>query len=271
LLGLKFKNTSGLHLMQGPITVFEGSAYAGDARVLDVQPNEERLISYAVDLGTEVDPVVNDPKHTLTKVKVVKGIVYTTTKVVESKTYKVANRSDQDRTLLIEHPFRADFKLTSQQEPVETTRDVHRFQVKVPAKKNASLTVVEEKDEGSTVVLSNSDDDQIRHFIRTSVTSKALQDALKKALELKGQRDLTRQELANFDQQLQDLERDQTRIRGNMNGVPVNSELHKKYLAKLTEQEAEVDTLRAKIKAGRASELAQTRAYEAYLANLDVE
>src|SRR5207248_5712455 len=28
LLGLKLKNTSGLHLMQGPITVFEGSSYA---------------------------------------------------------------------------------------------------------------------------------------------------------------------------------------------------------------------------------------------------
>src|SRR5207244_1706045 len=30
LLGLKLKNTSGLHLMQGPVTVFEGSSYAGD-------------------------------------------------------------------------------------------------------------------------------------------------------------------------------------------------------------------------------------------------
>jgi hypothetical protein len=57
LLGLKLKNTSGLHLMQGPITVFEGANYAGDARILDLQPNEERLISYAVDLGTEVNPV----------------------------------------------------------------------------------------------------------------------------------------------------------------------------------------------------------------------
>ncbi len=57
LLGLKFKNTSGLHLMQGPITVFEGSNYAGDARILDLEPNEERLLSYAVDLGTEVNPV----------------------------------------------------------------------------------------------------------------------------------------------------------------------------------------------------------------------
>jgi hypothetical protein len=36
LLGLKLKNTSGLHLMQGPVTVFEGSTYAGDARVADL-------------------------------------------------------------------------------------------------------------------------------------------------------------------------------------------------------------------------------------------
>ena len=41
-------------LTQGPITVFEGSVYAGDTRVLDLQPDEERLVSYAIDLGTEV-------------------------------------------------------------------------------------------------------------------------------------------------------------------------------------------------------------------------
>ena len=35
--------------------MFEGSTYAGDTRVLDVQPDEERLVSYAIDLGTEVD------------------------------------------------------------------------------------------------------------------------------------------------------------------------------------------------------------------------
>src|SRR5205823_11407225 len=50
LLGLKFTNTTGMHLMQGPITVFEGSSYAGDARILDITPKDERLISYAIDL-----------------------------------------------------------------------------------------------------------------------------------------------------------------------------------------------------------------------------
>ncbi len=51
LLGPEVQEHLGAHLNQGPITVFEGSVYAGDTRVLDVQPNEERIVSYAIDLG----------------------------------------------------------------------------------------------------------------------------------------------------------------------------------------------------------------------------
>src|SRR5207302_10339328 len=57
LNGLRLKNTTPLHLMQGPITVFDGSSYAGDARIEDLQPKEERLISYALDLKVEVEPL----------------------------------------------------------------------------------------------------------------------------------------------------------------------------------------------------------------------
>ena len=79
------KNTSGMHLNQGPITVFEGSNYAGDSRILDLQPNEERLLSYAIDLGTEVNPVPSSDNGRLTVVRAQKGIVYTTTKLRETK------------------------------------------------------------------------------------------------------------------------------------------------------------------------------------------
>ncbi len=42
--------------MQGPITVFDDGAYAGDAQIEDLPPGTERLISYALDLDTEVAP-----------------------------------------------------------------------------------------------------------------------------------------------------------------------------------------------------------------------
>ena len=44
LLGLRLKNSTGVHLMQGPITVFEKNTYAGDSRIMDLQKGEERLI-----------------------------------------------------------------------------------------------------------------------------------------------------------------------------------------------------------------------------------
>ena len=73
LLGLRFKNTTDLHLMQGPVTVYEGGSYAGDSRFADLQPKEERLLAYAVDLGTEVKVEEKAEPARLVAVKIVKG------------------------------------------------------------------------------------------------------------------------------------------------------------------------------------------------------
>jgi hypothetical protein len=271
LLGLKFKNSTGLHLMQGPITVFEGSSYAGDSRVMDVQPNEERLLSYAVDLGTEVEAVTENPRQTLTRVKAYKGILYTTHRLVESKTYRAKNRSEQDRTLLLEHPYRAEFRMTSKDKPAERARDVYRFEVKLPAGQSASQTVTEERDITSGVTLTNADDNGIRLFIQNDVTTPKVKEALRQALELKGKGDRTRQDLAHANQQLADIERDQQRIRANLKETPATAQAYKKYLAKLDSQETEVDDLRARIKKLQDDELAQRKDYENFLAALDVE
>jgi hypothetical protein len=271
LLGLRLRNTTGLHLMQGPITVFDGNAYAGDARFLDIPPGDERLISYAVDLNTEVQPVVENPHQRLTRVKLRKGVLESTTRQVESKTYKLKSRSGGDRTVLVEHPYRPDFRLTSKEKPAETARDVYRFAVKLPAGKATSLTVTEEKDFASQVALTNMDDNSIRVFIQNAATSAAAKEALRKAIDLKGKADKSRQELGHAEQLLADIERDQTRLRANLKETPPTAEAYKKYLAKLDKQETEVDELRDQIKKLRDQELQQRQQYEAFLAALDVE
>src|SRR5262249_50747907 len=148
LLGLRFKNTTGMPLSQGPITVFDGSVDAGDTRVLDLQPDEERLVSYAIDLGTEVATQPGNQPSRLTSVKAIKGIVYTNRLVREERVYDVSNRSTTDRTLLIEHPNRKGdgFKFVGEHKPKEEAADVFRFEVPVAAKKDLSYTVIEERD-----------------------------------------------------------------------------------------------------------------------------
>jgi hypothetical protein len=270
LLGLRLKNNSGVHLMQGPITVFDKNTYAGDSRIMDLQKGEERLISYAVDLGTEVEPVAKRDADRYTLVKIIKGIIQTTAKIRETKTYNVKNRSEQDRVVLVEHPFRPDFKLTSK-EPKERASDVYRFEVDVAAGKSAKQEVVEERDLVSQIAITNLDDNTMRLIFTSTVTSKPVVEALKKSQEMKFKMGETQRELAHARQQLTDIERDQTRIRANLKDTPSSAAAYKKYLEKLDAQEGEIDKLSAKIKELQEAENQQRKGYESYLANLSVE
>jgi len=161
LLGLRFRNTTGLPLMQGPVTVLDGSVYAGDARLPDLQPNEDRLLAYAIDLGTEVHAAAEQPRQRLTSVRIRRGLIQTSSVIHEEQTYKLVNRSDKDRAVLVEHPYRPEFKLVPAQQ-VETAREVYRFPVAVKAGGSAALKVAEERDLGGAIALSNADDNTIR-------------------------------------------------------------------------------------------------------------
>jgi hypothetical protein len=270
LLGLKFKNTSGAHLNQGPITVFEGSVYAGDTRVLDVQPNEERLVSYAIDLGTEVDAQVGPGTQKITSVKAVKGIVTTTTKVTEEKKYKVINRSQTDRTLLIEHANRTNqqFKLVDTEKPMEETPEVYRFQTPLKAGETKTYTVKEERDISSSIQLTNNADEQIRYFINLTEASAGLKEKLKEALKIKGTWDEARRELQQVVADLQRLNADQDRIRKNLRETPREAEVYETYLRKLSAQEKEIDALTARQKKLMADEFSTRKSYDEYLANI---
>jgi hypothetical protein len=271
LLGLRFHNTTGMHLMQGPITVFEGSSYAGDARVLDITPKDERLISYAIDLGTEVEPVAKHNPDRLTKVKLNKGLVYQTTKVRQEKTYNLKNRSTADRTVLIEHPYRPEFALVSKDKPAERARDVYRFELKLPAGQTASQEVVEERDVQTTIALTNSDDNQMRFFVNQPVVSEAVKQALGKAMELKAKVNDAAREIAQLQKQLNDITTDQGRLRANLREMPQTAEAYKRYLKKFDEQETQIEDFQKRIKALQDTEFGHRKAFEDYLAKLDVE
>jgi hypothetical protein len=272
LLGLKLKNTSGLHLMQGPITVFEGSNYAGDARILDLQPNEERLISYAVDLGTEVNPVPSSDNGRITKVKAVKGVIYTETKIRESKTYTVVNRNDQERVVLVEHPVRNEFKLVDTDKPAETASDFYRFEVKVAPGKTETLKVTEERVVNESVqITSGSSDDQIRFFMNQTASSQKVKDGLKQALELKWEFEKTRREIGELERQLKTITDDQARLRANLKEMPSTAAAYKRYLEKFDQQETQIEEYQASIKKLQGVEHEQRKKFDDFLANFSAE
>jgi hypothetical protein len=264
LLGLKFKNTTKLHLNQGPITVFDNSSYAGDARILDLQPKEERLISYAIDLGTEVEPIAQDTKDHIIKIKVTQGLLEATHKVRDSKTYTVKNRSDQERTLLIEHPYRPEFKLLSPEKFSERARDVYRFEMEVPAGKTAKLDVVEEQELANRIQLNNTADDTLHFFLSQNAISAEDKANLQQGMALKAKFVATRQEIVQKERRLNDIRQDQARLRENLKTVPQGSEAYKRYVKKFDDQETEIEQIQDTIKKLQETEFRQRQDFDAF-------
>src|SRR5262249_43399051 len=129
---------------QGPVAVYDGGTFAGDARLPDLKPGETRLVSYAIDLGTEVVGRPTETKTTLTSVTVAEGKVFLRSGLRRTTTYQVRNRNPQDPTVIIEHPQNASWKLITPTKPDDQTRSYYRFDVPVKTGALATLEVTEE-------------------------------------------------------------------------------------------------------------------------------
>src|SRR5690606_24603992 len=75
--GVELTNSTDLQLMPGPISVYDGGAYAGDAQIGHVPAGDKRLLAYAVDL--DVVSLVNDESTSdVRQIKLVDGLVHQT-------------------------------------------------------------------------------------------------------------------------------------------------------------------------------------------------
>ena len=271
LLGLRFKNTTGLHLTQGPVTVFENCAYAGDARIDEVQPGETRLLSYAIDLGTEVEPQagLTQPQSLIT-VKVVRGVLHATFKHQQSRCYLVKNRSNHTRRVWIEHPYRADWHLVNTPKPIERTRETYRFEVKAEPNKPTRLEVMEEQPVVNQFVLTGCADETLQLYLRAAQSSPEIKKALKKLLRLRADQSEVQAALAREQSALNTIVQDQERMRANMGRVPPASQAYKRYLKKFDDQETEIEECRAKVVKLQEAAEKQRKVVEDYVVSLDI-
>jgi hypothetical protein len=270
LHGVRLRNATALYLLQGPVTVFDGGVYAGDARLEDLPPGQERLVSYAMDLKTEVEPVSEPEQRELVTVSLRKGTLFATQTARVEHTYNIRNRDQKPHLLLIEHPFRADWQLTSPSTATERTRDVYRFAVTVEPGQGTRLRVREEKPLQQSVALSDSSPDVLAYYVRATQVSDKVKQALQRVSTLRDKVDQTVQQRRRFEQQIQEITQEQGRMRENMGKLAQNSELYNRYVRKLDQQETEMDKMRKDIEALKGTEEQQRKELNDYLMGLDV-
>jgi len=271
LSALKLKNTSSLHLQQGPITVFDGGTYAGDAQIADLPAGSEVFISYAVDLETEVEAVQGPGTEDISTVKISRGTVITTWRQQRERVYTVKNRGQRAKTVIVEHPVASGYNLVTPKQPMETARGLYRFSLPVDKGKTAKLSVVEDRMIDQSVALTNLPSDRIELYLRTRNVSQAVKDALQKLVALKAKLADATAARQRIEEQIKSIYADQDRIRSNMGKLSRDSELYRKYEKTLSDQENTLYRLDSDLDRAKTDEAARRKEVDAYVQSVDVK
>jgi len=248
LRALWLSNSSPLTLDGGSFSVLDGSTFAGEGLVEALKPGERRLLSYATDLGLVVDTKQDSGRERVTRVRIYRGTMTTTSEEREKKTYIVRNEDTTPRTLVIEHPARPEWKLAEEgPKPEEKASGLYRFRLSIEPKKTERLVVNEAKPVYTQYALNSVTDDQIELFLRQKSINPDIERALRGILAQK-------KVLADIDarskaqqKSIDQIFTDQGRLRENMKALKGSAEektLLERYTRQLDQEETELDTLR---------------------------
>ena len=251
-------NNTGKTLDGGPITVYQSGAYAGEALMETLKAGDKRLVSYAIDLGTRITTNFDSGAEVVREIRANRGTLTTRTAVEATTTYSLNNVDAREKTVVVEHPVRTDFKLLKPKAD-ETTANHYRFNVKVSAKGSAKLTVVEEQVLENSEAISSITTDNLFVFVRSKSLSADARKQLEAILEKKRAISASDDVINQATGEMNETSRDQERIRQNINSlnrVSGQQEQVQRYANELAKQDASLATLRDRIAAERKKKTA---------------
>lgn len=269
--GVEITNDTGLQLMPGPIAVFDGQAYAGDAQIGHVSRSDERLLAYAVDLDVDAR-VENDGSSTVQRLRIVRGLLeQQTIDRNQAEYFFESNDQFRDRTVIVEHPKLGGWELVDTPKPEEIAGELYRFEVGFGAGEKGRLKVTQERTRTDSIALLNFDAGTLMRYNRDGKVSDQVVAAFREAQRLLGLVNDSHRALAELETERGEIGQDQDRIRQNMGSIDRNSELYARYMQKLGEQETRLEQIVQSIATTTAERDARQEALDAYVAGLDVE
>jgi hypothetical protein len=254
-------NSTGKTLDGGPITVYDGGAYGGEALMETLKAGDKRLISYAVDLGTRITEAFGSKAAVVREIHANRGMLTVKSAMEETRTYTIRNVDQKAKTLILEHPLRQGYTLLNQK-PMEKTASAYRFEIALAPDASQEFVVDEERVFDQSYQVTSLTPDFLGVYIQNRTLSDAGRRQLQGIADKKTQIADNDQALADNQSQIRDLSSDEDRIRQNINSLNnVSSQqqlvqsyakqldAHEQQLAALRDSEMELNKKRATLQA----------------------
>ncbi|MCH8924681.1 MAG: DUF4139 domain-containing protein [Proteobacteria bacterium] len=248
LAAVRLVNDGETGLPPGSLTLYEigeggATAYIGDARLSVLPAGDERLVSFALDQKVRIDRE-NKAKQRILKGRINKGILELTLVDEQTTLYRIKGPAREPRRVLIEQPVRAGWKIIAPgPEDVELTESYYRIHKDLEADSEATVEVILQRSRLQTIQLVRMTDEQLVAYAKTGELDPELREAIARIGDL---RHAVSQHQRRLDQSTNSRKRifeEQQRIRNNLGRIPSNSDLYRRYLKKLNQQEDKLERI----------------------------
>jgi hypothetical protein len=273
--GIRLKNTSALTLEGGSMTVIDGDAYAGEALIERLKSNEQRFISFGLDLAALVTTKLKSERRPVFLVRAQKGVFEAHYHQTEKKTYTIINQSDKQRVIYVEHPYREGWKLSDDtQKPASQTINFYRFRVELKPRETVELPVSETLALMDTYQIANLTQTDVSLFVTSNYIDDAMRAELERLIDLKSRILNEKSKIESLDKEAQEIGEDQKRLRENIATLKNTAEARQlvtRYITKAGEQETRLEQIVKEKRAAQESLAKSSAAFDAAVRALVID
>jgi hypothetical protein len=242
---IELKNTTGLTLEGGPVTVTEADTYVGEAMLDTMKPDDKRFVPFAVELGCVVSVDDRTDEGPVRKAVVNRGVLTVEFYNFRRTHYTVRNKAKRAQTLYLEHP-RTGWQLEDGQEPDETTDNFWRFKRELAAGASEDFSVTEYSGGYRTYYLSDTGLDEVSFFLSSRFIDERVAQGLREVIAVRERVSRLDEDERRLEQEREKLFKDQERIRANIETLKSGAsqrELAERFVTKLNEQEDRLEAI----------------------------
>ena len=244
-------NDTGLTLDGGSVALVEGGAFAGEGLLEAIQPEERRLISYAVDLAARVSVARDGGPRRVSRMRIGKGAFVQVVQERVTSTYTIRNEDSTARTFVIEHARRDGWSLAAgTATPAEATAAQHRFRVVVDPRASTELKVEEVREVETRVAVTTITSDQVALILQGRNVDASVEPQLRAVMAQNAEVTRLQSAVRERRAEIERIEKDQARVRDNLAALKTSAEerqLVARYASQLNTQEDRLIVLRREI------------------------
>ncbi len=253
---LEITNNTSLTLERGPVTIIYDENLAGEAIIPFLNKDDTRLLNYAVEQAVIITREQKTENLKVHRVSVSGSYIYEYYNTNMFTFYKIKNKTNEEKTLYLDHPKTGGYKITESPVEPEETPNYWRFKITLKPKDAIKFDLKEQYENYSSYYLWNWNKDdffkKVSFYISKKFIDEKMEAQLNEIATTIGERNELSEKKEKMEVERNQMTDEQARIRENIAVLGTSSQesaLREKYVKKFSIQEERFEKISADIKA----------------------